>query len=361
MWLKSLKNSLFFTPGADVDFGPVSFFRVFAAGQEGKASAAISVIVVNYNGRNLIGYCLDALRKQTFQDFETIVVDNGSSDDSVSFIRDHYPEVMVIALPANYGYARANNLGIHHAQGGLIFLLNNDAAPEPSCLETLARVMNEHPEAGWCATRMVLSHQPQILDSAGDGFSVCGAAFKRGHLEPAEKYGSDEWVFGACGGAALYRREMLDEVGLLDEAYFLVHEDSDLNLRAQMMNHSCRYASAAVVLHRCNATISTYSAGYVYFTQRNVERLFFKNIPSKLLWRMMPRHVFYNLLGFLYFVSRGKGLVFIQAKWDFLRGWRELMESRSRIKGAGRVDDDSLYRKFEKNWLRTHIRSKVRR
>jgi len=359
MWLKKLKHSLFFVPGADVDFGAVPNYHVLTASRKEDASAVISVIVVNYNGRHMIGDCLDALSKQTFQAFETIVVDNGSRDDSVSFIRENYPEVKVIVLPANYGFARANNVGIHHAKGSLIFLLNNDAAPEPSCLEILVHVMNAHPEAGSCATRMVLSYQPEILDSAGDGFSVCGAAFKRGHLELAEKYGIDEWVFGACGGAALYRLKMLEEVGLLDEAYYLVHEDSDLNFRAQMMNYPCRYASAAVVAHQCNATISSYSAGYVYFTQRNVERLFLKNVPAKLIWRMMPRHVFYNVLGFLYFLTRGKGLVFIQAKWDFLRGWKELMASRKKMKRMMRVDNESLYKKFEKNWLMTHIRSKI--
>ncbi len=301
---------------------------------------------------------MEALRRQTYQNFEIIVVDNGSRDGSVPFIQELYPEVKVILLPANYGYARANNIGIHKAEGSLIFLLNNDAAPEPACLETLVKVMEANPEAGLCATRMVLSYKPEILDSAGDGFSVCGASFKRGHLKSVEKFMANEWVFGACGGAALYRREMLTEVGLLDEAYYMVHEDSDLNFRAQMMNCPCLYASAAVVAHRCNATLSTYSASYVYFTQRNVERLFFKNVPTRLLWRMAPRHILYNVLGFLYFLMRGKGLVFVQAKWHFLRGWNELMESRKKLKRARRIDDEALYSKFEKNWLMPRIRSK---
>lgn len=344
-----------------MNFGSCSSFQLLKTSGREKTTAALSVIVVNYNGIHLIGDCLEALRKQTFRDFETIVVDNGSRDGSVSFIQEHYPEVTVIALPANYGFARANNVGINHAMGSLIFLLNNDAAPEPSCLERLVRVMDAHPSAGSCATRMVLSHQRETLDSSGDGFSICGAAFKRGHLEPVKKYEADEWVFGACGGAALYRREMLKEVGLLDEAYYLVHEDSDLNFRAQMMNYPCRYASAAVVHHRCNATLSAHSAGYVYFTQRNVERLFFKNVPTQLIWRMLPRHIFYNILGFLYFLTRGKGLVFIQAKWDFLLSLGELMESRKKLERMRRVDNEALYSKFEKSWLMTHIRSKVRR
>jgi hypothetical protein len=116
-----------------------------------------------------------------------------------------------------------------------------------------------------------------------------------------------------------------------------------------------------VVHHRCNATLSAYSAGYVYFTQRNVERLFFKNVPAQLIWRMLPRHIFYNILGFLYFLTRGKGLVFIQAKWDFLRGWRGLMRSRNKLQRMRRINNEVLYSKFEKSWLMTHIRSKARR
>ncbi|MBW2306856.1 MAG: glycosyltransferase family 2 protein [Deltaproteobacteria bacterium] len=359
MWLQKLKNFLIFVPNEDMDFGPCTGFQVLAPEGGKNIQVIISVIVVNYNGRHLIGDCLDALRRQTCQNFEIIVVDNGSRDGSVPFIQERYPEVKVIVLPANYGYARAADVGIQEATGSLIFLLNNDASPEPLCLETLVKVMEANTEAGFCATRMVLSGRPELLDSAGDGFSVCGASFKRGHLESVEKFMADEWVFGACGGAALYRREMLAEVGLLDEAYYMVHEDSDLNIRAQMMNYPCLYAAGAVVAHRCNATLSTYSASYVYFTQRNVERLFFKNVPTRLLWRMAPRHILYNVLGFFYFLMRGKGLVFFQAKWHFLRGWKELMKSRKKLKSLKRIDDEALYGKFEKNWLMPRIRVKM--
>ena len=159
----------------------------------------ISVVVLNWNGKHFLRECFDSLRSQTFKDFETILVDNGSTDSSPDYVRQEFPEVRVIALNHNAGFAEGTNVGIRASTGEYVALLNNDTKAHPRWLESLKRTLDTHPEIGFCASKIVLYDRPDIIDSAGDLFFTCGVGENRGRWE-ADRGQFVQWqpVFGAC-------------------------------------------------------------------------------------------------------------------------------------------------------------------
>jgi GT2 family glycosyltransferase len=321
-------------------------------------SFSISVVVINWNGKCHLEQNLSSVLSQTYSDFEVIVVDNGSTDGSQEYIRNNFPSVRLICLDKNYGFCKGNNEGIKAAHGDYIVLLNNDTVVEPDWLQNLYNAAVSDNDIGICASKMLLYSDKKLLDSAGDGFSICGAGFKRGHLGAADKYADSEYVFGASGGAALYKREMLEKIGLLDEDFFAIYEDVDLSFRAQLSGYKCKYVPEAVVYHKINSTIVKMSDFYVYHGQRNVEYAYFKNMPAKLIWKTLLFHLLYNLLGFIHFTLKGKGIVFLKAKIDFIKNFRNVMGKRKEIKQLKIVDDKYLWNMFEKKWLSTRLKGK---
>ena len=323
-----------------------------------KPEKLISVVVLNYNGIHHLDGCLSSLQKQTYKNYEVIVVDNGSKDGSQEFVKTNFPFASLVCLDQNYGFCKGNNEGIKVSKGEYVVLLNNDTFVESEWLKNLYVCINSDEHIGFCASKMILYNNREFLDSAGDGFAICGAGYKRGHLEKASEYIKDEYVFGASGGAVIYKREMLDKLGLLDEDFFAIYEDVDLSFRAQIAGYKCKFASKAVVYHKVNATIGAMSDFYVYHGQRNAEYVYFKNMPGKLMIRTMFPHLLYNFLAFGYFLLKGKGLVFVKAKFDFLRNFKTVLQKRKRIQAEKTVDDSSLLSLFERRWMETRIRGK---
>src|SRR5215831_20057187 len=193
----------------------------------------VSIIVVNWNGERFLKDCLGALTCQSYPNYEIILVDNGSSDNSIRFVRQNFPEVKVIALGENNGFTGGNAAGLEIAQGAYIALVNNDARADKVWLENLMQPMLRDPTVGICASKLIFENT-QAVNSAGDGVTTAGVGFNRGLGADAVNCNESEWVFGACGAAVLYRRCMLDEIGFLDEDFFLYDEDTDLNFRAQL-------------------------------------------------------------------------------------------------------------------------------
>ena len=185
---------------------------------------------------------------------------------------------------------------------------------------------------------MVLFDRPDLLDTAGDGFCIAGTSFKRGHLDRADKprYNRLQEVFSACAGAALYRRSMLDDIGLLDEDFFITQEDVDLGFRAQLQGYTCVYVPTAVVRHRLNATLKAYSPQYVYFGHRNLEYVYLKNLPLPLLLLTLPFHLLDMIMAFLFFLCIGRGGDFLRAKRDAARALPALLAKR-RVLQKGRT------------------------
>ncbi len=292
----------------------------------------VSVIVVNWNGRSMLQECMDALLAQTYPAVEIVVVDNGSKDDSVFFLKSHYPAVKSVALSENKGFAGGNVEGLKSATGELVALLNNDACPDSKWLAALVQGMAEDDRIGLCASRMVFYDRPDIIDSGGDGCLTSGHGIKMGNREPALGFMEKKFVFGACAGAALYRRKMIDEIGFFDEDFYLNCEDTDLNFRAQLMGWKCLYVSQAWVRHRVNATLSkTFDRG-IYFLARNDEYVGLKNMPFPLMVRYLHHKVVQEIGGLFYFcVIRGQWRAYLKGKLDFLRNFPLILAKRKGI------------------------------
>lgn len=244
----------------------------------------ISVVVPTWNGAALLGECLEALEAQTTRDFEVLVVDNGSTDDSLALVAAHFPWVQRIDLPENRGFSVAVNAGIARARGDVVALLNNDTRADPRWVETLARVLAARPDIGFCASKMLSLADSRRLDNAGIDYRVDGFALARGSRElDGPAWSAPREVFGACAGAAAYRRSLLDDVGPFDERFFAYYEDVDLSFRARLRGWRCLYVPDAVVLHRQGA--STVPSVRDVLVPRNRVLTWLKNMPAPLLRR----------------------------------------------------------------------------
>lgn len=282
----------------------------------------VSIIIVNYNGKGLTTDCLRTLQSQTSRDFELVIVDNGSSDDSLQEIRrfleksNLYSISNIVPLNNNRGFTGGNIEGMKHARGEFIALLNNDTEPEPVWLEELVKAMDTHPDVGICASKMIV-YGSNCIDSAGDIYSTFLKGFKRGEGRGEDEYIMQEYVFGACAGAALYRRTMLEEIGFLDEDFFLIQEDTDLSFRAQLAGWRVLYVPTAVVHHKVRSTIGHMSDIASYYTLRNNELVRIKNVPTGILLRHAPELIVSAISEFLYFaLKHGKLGVYVRAKRD---------------------------------------------
>ncbi|TAK30275.1 MAG: glycosyltransferase family 2 protein [Chloroflexota bacterium] len=254
----------------------------------------VSVIIPNWNGKHLLPACLDSLRGQTFRDFETVVVDNGSKDGSVELLREQYPEVRLLALPINRFFAGAVNHGIKETRSPIVALLNNDAEAEPAWLEALVHGLANHPRCGMAASKILLYDRPDVLNSAGDFVRLDGIPGNRGVWErDLGQYDDQTDVFGACAGAAAYRRSLFDEIGYFDEEYLAYCEDVDLNFRARLAGFECVFVPEARVHHRLSATGGGPLASYL--CGRNFIRLAATNMPGSLIRRYWPRIVLAQL------------------------------------------------------------------
>jgi GT2 family glycosyltransferase len=279
----------------------------------------VSVIIPTWNGAALLPACLDAVRAQTYPRLETIVVDNASTDETAALLCQRYPEVRVLVLPENRGLTGAVNAGIRAAAGEIIALLNNDAEAEPAWVASLAGALLEHPQAGSAASKMLLYDRRDVLNSAGDTYGLDGLPANRGVWEKdVGQYDAGGEVFGGCGGAVAYRKQMLDEIGLFDEELFMYCEDVDMAWRAQVAGYRCIFVPQARVYHRLSATGGGKIASY--YTGRNTLWVLAKDYPAGLLRRYWPR------------VLRAQ----LRIAWEALRAWRgEAARARLRGQWAG--------------------------
>jgi GT2 family glycosyltransferase len=327
----------------------------------------VSVIIVNYRGESLIGDCLRALECQTYKDFETIIIDNASPDRSLAEIRRFLEgspmavRTKVIALERNHGFAGANLEGLTHAGGKYIALLNNDTEPDPAWLTELCKAMDEDPETGICASKLISRHTGAI-DSAGDGYTKALRGFKEGEGEPPDRFNEKRSVFGACAGAALYRMAMLDEIGFFDDDFFLIHEDTDLNFRAKLAGWKTVYVPGAVVLHRVTSSIGYMSDVQVYHTLRNAEFVRMKNMPLPVLARCLPGFVFGFISEFAFFAIRHRrAMLFFKAKKDALKALPRMLVKRNRIMKDRKIGNKALLKEMTPVWNVRFLTAKLRK
>ncbi len=274
-----------------------------------------SVVIPNWNGKKFLQTCLDALAAQTYPQLEVIIVDNASQDGSQDYIRTYYPQVRLVELPENRGFTGACNAGMQAAQGEYICLLNNDTEVDPQWAAALVDAFARHPEAGSVASKMLLFDRRDYIHTTGDFFTLDGRAGNRGVWQRDEgQYEQEEYVFSACGGSAVYRRQMLDQIGLLDDDFFFSGEDVDLGWRAQLAGWRCLYTPRAIVYHHLSATGGGVTASY--YDGRNLIFILAKNYPAA-LWRKHGGRVL-----------RAQWAL----AWEALRAWRGAA-ARARLRG----------------------------
>lgn len=293
---------------------------------------SISVIVLNWNGQRFLERCLSALLAQTHHDSEIILVDNGSTDNSVQFVKDHFSTVRLIESPVNIGFAAGNNLGLSVARGEFIALLNNDAFPDPHWLESLLQVMQSDASIGTCASKMIFDSDRDRIDSAGIVIDTAGLAAHRlgGQMVTASEDTPVE-VFGACAGAALYRRAMLDDIGVFDEDFFIYLEDVDLAWRAQWAGWKCVYVPEASVYHVHSATVKEGSHFKNRLLGRNKIWLLCKNYPfPPFLWYALLI-LAYDLMAVGYSIAIGRGLGALQGRIEALSKLPRMLAKRRQI------------------------------
>lgn len=310
------------------------------------------MIIANWNGKHFLAECLQSLQRQTFRDFETILVDNGSTDGSAGFVRTQFPELKLVALSENRGFTGGNIAGYEAAQGELITLLNNDTEADAHWLEEIYKAAQTDRTAGSFASKMLYFDDRTRIENCGVNLSLAGTTLDLGRDEPdGESWCSPRRVFGACGGAATYRRSVLNEIGFLDPEFFLIYEDVDLNFRAQLRGHECAYVPTAIVYHRYRQSIGKAPMRQVFFAQRNVEFVYFKNMPRALILRSLPQRILYEIGSGLYFARHGAIWPFLKAKLSVLRHLPEILRKRKEIQRSRCVQDAQLMAMLRKSTM----------
>jgi GT2 family glycosyltransferase len=299
----------------------------------------LTVAILSYDGRHLLEVILPSLARQRYGDFEVVVVDNGSRDDTVQWLAESWPQVQVISLPENLGVTAALNVCAHAGDGELLALLNNDVELDPDCLGELVGALEAHPQAGWAAGKLRDFQRRELLDGAGDVFTWAATGGRRGHGElDRGQYDEPGEVFGACGGAALYRRSVLRLVGDFDEDFFAFYEDVDWNLRAQLAGFSCRYVPSALAYHMGSATIGRGLSDFTrYHLWRNRLWIVAKDLPMGAIVRHSPELLLGELENLAMALRAHKLDIWLRVWRDALLGLPRMLRKRRRVQASRRI------------------------
>lgn len=326
-------------------------------------SSNVSIIILSWNSGRHLPICLSALSNQSFKDFNVVLVDNNSTDNSVDGLKDDWIDFSFVVkkLDANLGFAVANNIGAQLAGGKWIVLLNADAYPEPDWLERLVRAAEENPEYNFFSSRQIQYNAPHLLDGAGDEYHVSGLAWRRFYNHVENAYGLEQTeVFGACAAAAMYRREDFLKVGGFDEDYFSYFEDVDLSFRLRLAGGRCLYVPDAVVHHVGSASTGKLSDFVVYYGHRNLVWAFIKDMPGSLFWFYLPLHLAMNLFFLVSFIFKGKGRAIFKAKMDAMRGIPSVIKKRKDVQKLRKVSIKEINRFMSKGLLEPYWASRQR-
>lgn len=299
--------------------------------------AAVTVIVVNFNGGALLGECLAALQRQDMAAFEAIVVDNASTDGSDALVEPFLadPRFRLLRAPGNLGFAAANNLAIAGLDAEWIATLNPDAIAAPDWLAELLAATQRHPGVDMFGSTQWMA--PGVLDGAGDAYHALGFAWRGGHGQAAAAPPPDGETFSPCAAAALYRRAAVLAVGGFDERYFCYCEDVDLAFRLRLTGSRCVQIGRAQVRHVGAATGGNDPAFRHYHGWRNSLWTFAKNMPAALFWPLLPCHLLLHL--YLAVRARPASLrpVALRALRDGLRGLAAIWPERRRVQAMRRI------------------------
>ncbi len=265
----------------------------------------VTIVIPNYNGKKLLKNCLGTLEQQTVKNFKVLVIDNGSTDGSTE-IHSEKLDMEMIALKENLGFCGGTNFGIARTKTPYVLLLNNDTEVDPHFVEALLAGIKKSDDLFSCGAQMIDFRNHEILDNAGDLYTAMGWAVARGKGRRCSGYGKETDVFSSCGGAAIYRMDVLQEIGDLDEHHFAYLEDVDLGYRARIRGYKNRYVPQAKVYHVGSATTGTrYNEKKVFLAARNTVFVLYKNMPLLQLLLNIPFIFAGILVKTAFFVKKG--------------------------------------------------------
>lgn len=302
-----------------------------------------AVIIVNYNGRHFLGPCLSSLQRQSYRNFMTVVVDNNSSDGSVEYLRKKFPDVHVIRLAWNCGFSAGNNAAFRMLMNKKsvknFIILNNDTWVERNFVMALVTAAKRNRKTGSVACRIIKARR-EVIDSAGIGIRRDCMTYAIGNGSPLSEFNQRCSVFGAHGTAALYKRDMLEDVGLFDEDYSSYSEESDLSWRAFGRGWQCVYEPDAVVHHEGSGSWRKSPKKAKYLLERNGMWTIIKNLDRRLFAYCLPHIVAYQFLSMLFYIPRGDALTVAKARATALLHFPG--RKRSEIQESSRIAPEKL-------------------
>jgi GT2 family glycosyltransferase len=291
---------------------------------------SISIIIPNYNGLEMLKQCLKSLDESILKPTEIIIVDNGSSDHSVEWVSENYPNIICIVNENNKGFSPAVNQGIAISKYKYVILLNNDVVVKNTWLQHLIDIAETNENIFSVSSKMLQYYNPDLIDDAGDSYTILGWAYKRGDGTCAEtNYNKTDNIFSACAGAALYRRSILNEIGYFDENFFAYLEDVDLGFRALNAGYTNIFCSNAIVYHIGSATSgSKYNTFKIALTARNSVWLMYKNFHPFHWIVNLPFIIIGFMVKFIFFSIKGFGFDYLKSS---LNAFKKLPDKKQII------------------------------
>jgi len=272
-----------------------------------------SIIIVNWNGKHLLKECLDSVFSQSYKDFEVILVDNGSTDGSVEFVKKNYPQVKIVQNKSDVGYARGCNVGVKAATSDIVVLLNNDTQVEKDWLANLIAPLERDSSIGAVGSKLIFYDKRDYINSVGTFVSVFGFSGSLGDWRPREEYSKEMELFAPCGGAVAIRRKLYLEIGGLYEPFFLYEDDVDLGWRIWNAGYRVVLAPDAIVYHKYS---HTQRPNKYYYMTRNKQWSFWRNARTRdLIWLFPMGLVFSAALALAFLLT-----LRWEHAWNVLRG-----------------------------------------
>jgi len=315
------------------------------------------VIIVGYKSRPVLEKCLASIEKQTLQPDETIFVNNGCDNASVSLIRERFSFVTVLDPGRNLGFAGGCNIAMESVETGMVALLNPDTEAEPGWLEEIVKAADNHPdEIGAFASRVHWAGDPTFLQSTGDSYSVVGTSLPIGfgddpalHLEPG-------FVFGPAGCAAAFRTHAIREAGLFDQDFFAYYDDADLSFRLNLLGYKCLYVPGAIVRHLGQYEWKGRESRIERLSQRNMEWVYFRDMPLILIFAFLPEKLFFEAVSLLRFAAKGDLELFLSAKIGALINAPKILRRRKKIQSERRISSMELLKRLDHRWIRSRLK-----
>ncbi|CBL43694.1 glycosyl transferase [gamma proteobacterium HdN1] len=321
------------------------------------SASKIGVAIVNWNSFGLLDLCLQHIDRQTVDISRVIIVDNHSASQPAQTPRSTRFETDYILLPENTGFAHANNLAIEQLKNcEWVALLNPDAFPSPTWLETLLQVAKHHPDVASFAGPTLMARNPHLLDGAGDAYHLSGLPWRAGYGQPKSTLPDSAYeIFSACAAAALYRRSALTDAGIFDEDFFCYCEDVDLGFRLRLLGHKALFVPQATAQHVGSATSGgRHSNTSLYYGHRNMVWAYVKNMPSPLFELLLPLHLLAAIVVWARFCLRGQGSIIFKAKRDAIRALPSMWRKRRSIQARRKASVREIWAVMEKGADRSH-------